>query len=231
VNFTKFKDSGFFKMGCDRYNVTNGLYERGAACKFDTSDITSPRSSAAFESQIFGMGIHNVVSPEHEKTYVNVRLPPMAHLKRVLEVRHDEFLSEDIRAEIIRQWSEVNTLLDIVKPSKDTIVESIMAVQRPGAYIPNHNHTNVVTTLTFCYCFGDSLTNDIDAIRVAPYELPNNHITYNYPNVDKFYLIMDTNNYHDSSSSKWRFFWINDFFEPITVPKFNGWHFLEFNKS
>jgi hypothetical protein len=228
VDFIKFKDSGFFKMGCDRYNVTNGNYERGAACKFDTSDILSPRSTDAFESSIYGMGIHNVVSPEHEKTYVNVRLPPMAHLKRLLEVRHDDFLSDDIRQEIIRQWTEVTNLLDMVKPSKSTVVESIMAVQRPGAYIPNHSHTNVVTTLTFCYCFGNSLTNDIDAIRVAPYDEPNNPITYDYPDTNKFYLTMNTKNYHDSSSSKWRFFWINDFFEPINVPKFDGWNYLEF---
>lgn len=204
LNFIDLKNSAFLHLAKSRYSYKDSFnFIQKATPAFDTTFIRK-----------FTRDEYNNFEENTNKGGWYGKTLTLVHLKKALELSDSKFLNFQFKKEITRQWMEVT---DIVERLDKSPVSSMLVISQPGDIIPKHCHYKK-QTLTFCYKFDNDKLDSFDnsCIIVGP---ENNETQVNFDNSHKVYFTFLDNLAHGIKSNEWRFFWLNDFDEYVTIPK------------
>jgi hypothetical protein len=222
LNFKEFKQSPFYTYGQSRYIYRNKNHEwgYGQLCMFDLCGMNTS-SGHTIHSEI------KQLPPGGQAVIVN-------HLSSSLSLgsRSKGFIPRDFRELINNQWLEASSNIKHLN-IQDNIIRSVLIIQDPGTYIDPHDHSGTLQAVTFVYSYTqDELSAGKNNIKFYLSDDRVKEVTY--PDHDKFYFSFNGDIKHDSTSTKWRFYWIFDLNIKYDIPRQisirpekNDWIFLE----
>jgi len=203
MNFKRFKDSAFVNLGHSRFDYQTGTYF-----------LNKP--SILFETSIFLRFHHDEINNFNElenKPGGFDKSQALVHLKKALLINDPLFLDIEFKKEIARQWLETSTIIDTLEKKPKW---SILLINEPGIVVPKHTH-KFQQTLTFCYTFEDEKANVFDNSCLILGS--NGERKVNFTNDKKSYFTILDFLPHEVRSNEWRFFWVYDFDEYVSIPK------------
>ena len=220
MDFTKFKESYFYRSGLVRYDIVNHRiitptsknpeWERYSPI-FRTSPMMTP-SSKNLDIQEYTIP-HNQIGVIHLLDAIRLNLhDPNENIN---------WLSPDFRAMIKSQWIEVSDVCEsiISKYKKESnsfeLIRSALIITGPGVKINPHKHA-CKQVVTLCYKLSDQEDNMEPSHMKIGADLSN---IINFPDGDKIIFSIKNDPQHEVISSEWRFWWVNDFSDCFDLPE------------
>jgi hypothetical protein len=203
MDFKRFKDSGFINLGHCRFDYQTSTY-----FLYKINVLFETSISLRFEQH----EINNFNQLENKPSGFD-KSQALVHLKKALLINDPLFLDIEFKKEIARQWLETSTIIEKLDKKPRW---SILLITEPGIVVSKHTH-KFQQTLTFCYKFDDERA---DVFEDSCFILgPNGERQVNFTDDNKFYFTFLDYLPHEVRSNEWRFFWVYDFDEYITIPK------------
>ncbi len=193
INFSTLLQSRFYHLGLHSVDSNNVHSLRKISC-FDAHCFPNKYS-------IKDLFLKNYSSSDG---YIGVSLA------RALTPSIDQHLKN----EIVEQWAQT---LDIVNQIPVEPSNVHFAMQPPGVPLHKHVHSRECKqTVTFCFTFYNNAVTGSEPSRFIISKQDKDYNFY-YPQGHFYYTFKD-NPPHQSISNEWRFFWIHDFDQYVTVP-------------
>jgi hypothetical protein len=212
--FQELKQSQFYKNGQLR-STFSGIQVETVNAAFDTMLVESaPPTEFIWKgrnSRATGLYSNDVNGLDKlgEQNPINLQ-----HLHKVLSIEGD-YIPQEFRIEICRQWNEVNEVVNKIKSqSSAKVVASEIFLVCPDTNIGKHRHKFAKQTLTFGYRF--STDSDGSYLMLWP---NNEEQHYEFPLSNKFWFTFKDHADHGAQVNSWMFFWFFDFDQHIDIPE------------
>lgn len=221
MDFTKFKESYFYRSGLVRYDIVNHrcttppigspVWEFNSPI-FSTTPMLAP-SSKNPELMEYTILPHNQIAIMHLLDAIRLNLTD--------PIENDKWISPEFRNLIKTQWTEISDICESIvsknkKESNDfKMIRSALIITGPGVKVNPHRH-NCPQILTFCY----KLSPRDNAVDPSVLKIGDDlsHRLY-FPDEERTVFSIKNDPYHEVNSSEWRFWWVNDFSDYFDVPE------------
>lgn len=202
MNFENFKNSKFYQLGKKRYDYANEKFvDIEFSCLYETLSLNPVDSE--------------VLNPTFKRAMTFFDKSPLFHLRVGLEINHPNWLSQEFRELIGRQWIEVSSITKLLEIQP---VNSYLLIQSPGVDIPMHSHS-FPYTMTFCYSYTEEGIGTIyDNSMIGISKSKENIYSVKLPTDEKICFDFKGNLTHGVRSNEWRFFYFHDFTEILSIP-------------
>jgi hypothetical protein len=217
MDFQALRNSHFYKVGCSRFNLLARQTNPEYFALYHTNTITALNSKDGH--------IEPYYAPKHRK------IPPF-HLYNALalvatNVGEQPFMPSEFRDLIIKQWTEVTDVCDLIMDRYNanvSIVEdkvrlntSCLLISEPGLNVIQHTHNDVAQTITMSYTFQEDKLEDADDTHLLMGE-QYQHKVY-IPDDEKILFSFKNDPAHHLYSREWRFWWFHDFTKKVDIPQ------------
>jgi hypothetical protein len=211
MNFDNFKNSLFYESACIRIDPIT-LDKFISYPVFIHGNITE---SSEFDDMNSYM---SDINPDINCIRINfeqaIRMTILPNTKKTNKI----WLPEEFRIELLRQYHEYSKLRKIVTDNNlnAKVLRNLFIITPPDTDLRNHHHFFKGSTFGICYKF-----NVDDTAEPSYIKFPRENANVIVPDTDKFYYHFKNNPMHGVHSNHWLFWWLTDFVDSISVPKFD----------
>ena len=221
MDFTKFKESYFYRSGLVRYDIVNyrcttpdvsSRVRESVSPIYSTTPILPPSSKNPNVTE-YTILPHNQIAVMHLLDAIRLNLTD--------PIENAKWLSSDFRNLLKEQWIEISDICESIvhknkKKSNDfRMIRSALIVTGPGVTVNPHRH-NCPQVFTLCYKLSQRENNTEPSYLKIGDDLSNKIY---FPEEDKIVFAIRNDPYHEVQSSEWRFWWINDFSDYFDIPE------------
>ena len=226
MDFKKFRESYFFKVGQSRFSILARQVLPDHFCMYETSSIQAPDSSDPLIPD-YVPPLHKRITPFHLKLALGLQGAKQTERGMMTFIEHEfEFIPPEFKEVIIKQYIEVTDIMNrIMKEHNDKVTDPTkklrmnvgkLLVSEPGMPIGQHVH-DVKSTVTVVYRFDDDMLKDEDPTHFLMGKRFQTKIYL--PDTDRVIFKMTDDPPHHVHSNRWTFWWFNDFTEYVDLPE------------